>query len=82
MKVETTDALPVATLAKSDWMDAAAASTYLGISRKTLAELGDKRVLTRRMIPGAIPRYLRADVVRLAERYTTAAIESEPNPAA
>jgi hypothetical protein len=56
------------------WLTAKEAAEQLDISRKLLAKLGDTRQLTRRVIPGGNPKYLRSDVERLARESTTESI--------
>jgi excisionase family DNA binding protein len=56
---------------QSTWMRLGEALAFLGVSPKTLARLADNGKISRRAIPGAHPRFLRADVEALAERCTS-----------
>lgn len=58
-----------------EWIFANEAAEILGVNRHIIDDLAESRRITRRVIPGTYPRYLRADVVQLAEQCTVAKIE-------
>jgi len=69
---------PCVSPARSDaetWLTAKEAAGRLGVSRKTLARLGDDRKLTRRSVPGGTPKYLGREVERLVALSTTEAVD-------
>lgn len=58
----------------ADWMARGEAARFLMIDEKTLDGLVEQGLLTRRRVARARPKYLRADVERLAREAITPAV--------
>ena len=55
------------------WLFATEAGALLGINPRSVPGLAERGLITRRAIPGTMPRYYRPDVERLARTWTTEA---------
>jgi hypothetical protein len=76
MTIATENAPDVIALAGrplSEWVTAKEGSALLGVSRLILTRLADRRLISRRCVPGCKPRYLRSDIERLSARSIEAA---------
>lgn len=61
------------TASNAEWISCGEAKALLGVSYVTLKKLTRQGHLTMQKLPVGLPRYLKADVVRLLEQSTTRA---------